>query len=182
MKQSPVYRPSSGPSPGLTRYESAPGSFLSSVADSVISEGGASGFHSVVGSRPGPDSAGTLPKTRFFAGGGGGESSSHSCLSSPESSGVQRLPSTNFAAAGEDNGSNQKAKAAAAAAGDGGGGDHLMRQCSSPAGFFSQLMVDNGEFSLYPLLSGLFNISPSSLSYIELDPQIIEIAIRSPNS
>ncbi|XP_020585589.1 transcription factor bHLH128 [Phalaenopsis equestris] len=141
--------------PGLTRYGSAPGSLLARVTESVISGAGDGGFRTTIGSES--------QMSRFFP-------RESPCLASD--SGCQ-APAAGGVALGEveiqrsGGGGNQAsmghrqpfdlggdasardfvsaAAAVAAAAGEARAGDsHLMRQHSSPAGFFSHLMVDTG--------------------------------------
>lgn len=178
MKQAPLYRASAGPNSGLTRYGSAPGSLLTSLADSVISEG-RGGFHSVIGS----ESPATLPMTRFFPGPGESNNNttttnnSRSCLSSSEPScgkdpvgpnGLQRsnYPVGAISGAGGENNNNQKA--AGAGSGD---GSHLLRQSSSPAGFFSHLLVDNGQLSLDTRFDKYTPVISYALSFIPEFPK-----------
>lgn len=146
-------RPAEGcPNSGLTRYGSAPGSLLASLADSVISEDGASaaaGFRSLLASGSGSDPLSTLPMTRFFAGYGDHNSpssltSESSCGGDPAGpTGLQRSSSDYHQISGVIESNNSQAAAAAAE-----GGAHLMRHSSSPAGFFSHLVLDNGQLSL----------------------------------
>ncbi|RRT43344.1 hypothetical protein B296_00047693 [Ensete ventricosum] len=115
---------------GLTRYGSAPGSFLSGVADSVIGGEAAAGFTG-----------------RLFP----GESPSLASESSCKSAASAAAPSS------RDLDHCRGRKAAPSTVADpsssgskDGDGNLLLRHSSSPAGFFSHLMLDNGQRSPPP--------------------------------
>ncbi|KAK8943324.1 Transcription factor bHLH128 [Platanthera guangdongensis] len=136
--------------PGLTRYGSAPGSLLSRVADSIIAGTGDGGFLTSIGSdgqlsRFFPQESPCLASdSRFKAAvecvssdeleirrSGEGGSSPTACLRQPfdqDDDGPARDPASGVAATAQPRTE----------------GSPLMRQHSSPAGFFSHLMVDNG--------------------------------------
>lgn len=130
--------------PGLTRYVSAPSSLLKSLVDSVINEDDAE--FSAVGS----DSM----MGRFFSG-------DSSCLTTTSESTCKLTTNNNnnnssvvsSAEVGESyttGGSKMGPERSygygdlAVGGGFGKGGPSLIRHSSSPAGFLSQLMVDNG--------------------------------------
>lgn len=136
--------------PSLTRYGSAPGSLLSRVADSIIAGAGDGGFRTSIGSdgqlsrffpREAPSLA-TESSCKAAAVGrassdeleirrsGEGGSSPNICLRQP------------FDLGGD--GPARDLSSGAAPEEQRTGGSHLTRQHSSPAGFFSHLMVDNG--------------------------------------
>ncbi|XP_020694908.1 transcription factor bHLH128 isoform X1 [Dendrobium catenatum] len=139
---------------GLTRYGSAPGSLLARAADSVIAGAGDGGFRTTIGSdgqmsRFFPrDSPCLASNSRFQAAAsvgvasdeveiqrsGGGGSSASVGLQQPFDLGV-------------DSPVRDMASAAAVAGEARAGGSHLTRQHSSPAGFFSHLMVDSAGFA-----------------------------------
>ncbi|KAL5703152.1 hypothetical protein ACHQM5_028281 [Ranunculus cassubicifolius] len=138
------HRPT-GP-PNLARYGSAPGSFLTSVVESVVN--GTDEQFTAIGSE-------TL-MTRFFTGGDSNsipttESNSSKARYSSESeiyrnnespkTGLQRSYGLNQLAAGDLASPNLRASTGG---GGGGGGGSLLRQSSSPAGFFNHLVVENG--------------------------------------
>ncbi|KAK1271216.1 Transcription factor [Acorus gramineus] len=113
-------RPMMSPS-GLARYGSAPGSFLTSLVDSAVSCDAAE-FHSPAGSSAAANLIGG-----FFS----GESSP--CATS-ESASATASPDRRLE---RSYGFNE-------IGGGRGRGSPLIRHSSSPAGFFSHLMVDNG--------------------------------------
>ncbi|THU50556.1 hypothetical protein C4D60_Mb06t21490 [Musa balbisiana] len=121
---------------GLMRYGSAPGSFLSGVADSVIGGEAAAGF-----------------TRRLFP----GESPSPASESSCKSAASAAAPSS------RDLENCRGRKAAPSMVADpssscpkGGDGNLLLRHSSSPANFFSHLMLDNGQRSPPPPPATLF--------------------------
>ncbi|KAJ6821206.1 putative serine/threonine-protein kinase [Iris pallida] len=157
--------PSSGHHhPGLTRYGSAPGSLLASIADSVLSD---SDF---VGSGSGPDPRRPPGVSRFF-----GE---------PEPPPPPSESGCHVAGVGPTQHQHQAVDPRL-------GGSTLARHSSSPAGFFSHLVVDNG-FSVtnglghypQPSSNGVHAMpstmrSKSQLSFSRQEPlsQISEIGI-----
>ncbi|KAJ6801835.1 transcription factor bHLH128-like isoform X2 [Iris pallida] len=171
MKRTPIYRPSTttGPPPaGLTRYGSAPGSLLTSITDSILN-GDDSDFGS--GSETAPRHL-PAPTSRFFsAASAAGDSSP--CLTTSESSCCKDTCECDDAGAADPK--------------------HLLaRQSSSPAGFFSHLLLDNslsvnrgnGHYS-QPLSTGVHTMPrttrlKSQLSFSRQEPlaQISEIGIN----
>ncbi|KAF5206684.1 Transcription factor bhlh [Thalictrum thalictroides] len=143
--------------PSLSRYGSAPGSFLRSVVDSVMA-GSTDDEFSPVGSES--------LMTRYFS----GDSSSltttttttdsksinlsptphHEIYRPPERlgpSGLQRSFGLNQLAVGDLSTANNNLSRTNSSTGGGGGGggsSSLIRHSSSPAGFFNHLVVDNG--------------------------------------
>ncbi|PIA29850.1 hypothetical protein AQUCO_05800134v1 [Aquilegia coerulea] len=139
--------------PSLSRYGSAPGSFLRSVVDSVIA--GTEDEFSPVGSES--------LMTRYFSGDSStttDSKSTHSNLSStphheiyrpPERLGpssLQRSYGFNQLAVGDLSTVNNLSRTNSTSGGGGGGGgdgsSSLIRHSSSPAGFFNHLVADNG--------------------------------------
>ncbi|KAF3336385.1 transcription factor bHLH128-like protein [Carex littledalei] len=115
--------------PGLTRYGSAPGSLLASIADSVINSqgrtrgGGGSGEFSVVGSEP--------MMSRFYPGEPTGlTSSDSSCRTGSTANG-----SYAFGGVPDLSGSHKTVAEVHPA-------PSLVRHSSSPAGLLSHLLVD----------------------------------------
>nr|QDL88389.1 transcription factor bHLH128 isoform X2 [Cymbidium ensifolium] len=137
--------------PGLTRYGSAPGSLLARVADSVVAGAGAGdgGFRTTI-----------VPEgqmSRFFprespslASDSGGQAAAVGGVASDEvemhrSGGGRSSVSAGLRQPFDLAGDGSARDLASAAAGEArAGGSNLMRQHSSPAGFFSHLMVDSG--------------------------------------
>ncbi|OVA19073.1 Myc-type [Macleaya cordata] len=152
---------------GLTRYVSAPGSFLTSVVDSLI---GSDEEFSNVGSE-------TLMGThhQYFSGDSSSVTTESSCKtnglpdlkqvyrnegvgngSAPtlqRSYGLSQLNVGDFATA-----SNLRCGGGVGGGGGGGGGvggsSPLTRHSSSPAGFFDHLMVDSAGFSITKGIGG----------------------------
>ncbi|XP_039132951.1 transcription factor bHLH128-like [Dioscorea cayenensis subsp. rotundata] len=125
---------SSGPPTGLARYGSAPGSLLASIAESIISSSTPTPTLSSSSTTPiGSDHPSLIP--RFFS----ADSSDSPCKPSPDPHpfSLDPLPSASAAAVAIDHRPN------------------LIRHSSSPAGFFSHLMLDNG----YSVNRGLGNYS-----------------------
>ncbi|RWR72023.1 transcription factor bHLH128-like protein [Cinnamomum micranthum f. kanehirae] len=140
--------------PGLTRYVSAPGSLLKSLADSVIND---DHEFSAVGSDP--------MMGRFFSG-------DSSCLTTTSESTCRPNPTNppnhnnssvvssaevgeSYTTGGSKVGLERSYGFGDLAVGGGfatasslKGGPSLIRHSSSPAGFLSQLMVDNAGFSV----------------------------------
>ncbi|CAL9158326.1 transcription factor bHLH128-like isoform X1 [Musa acuminata AAA Group] len=112
---------SMGPPEGLSRYGSAPGSFLSGLADSAIAGGGGGGEPSAVGA----GSEGMVG--RFFAGESSCPTSESGCRDSADGVG------------GCLQGSYRPGDLHLSA-----GGSLLVRHSSSPAGFFSHPLTDHG--------------------------------------
>ncbi|KAF8402217.1 hypothetical protein HHK36_013169 [Tetracentron sinense] len=122
---------------GLTRYGSAPGSFLSSVVDSVV---GADRDFSTLGSE-------TL-MARYFSGDSSSLTSESSCKAnvSPDLKEPSQIERAAISALDRSYGLNDVAVGDFAAATQirGGGSSSLIRHSSSPAGFLNHLIVDNG--------------------------------------
>ncbi|KAJ8490757.1 hypothetical protein OPV22_012478 [Ensete ventricosum] len=138
---------SMGPLEGLSRYGSAPGSFLSGLADSAIAGGGGRAEPSAVGA----GSEGMVG--RFFAGESSCPTSESGCRDS----------------AGGVGGCLQGSYRA----GDlhlSAGGSLLVRHSSSPAGFFSHPLTDHGTDSIHASsnrrLRSQWSFSRDSLSQI----------------
>ncbi|XP_008783788.2 transcription factor bHLH128-like isoform X2 [Phoenix dactylifera] len=137
--------PAAGPPAGLARYVSAPGSLLSSIADTVVAGGGGGGEFQMGRFFSGESSCLTSEST-CKAGAGAASPDLDPCLSKdgggggigsgmPRSYGVGKISvgalAPPFPAAPAADGSSR------------GGGSPLIRHSSSPAGFLSHLMVDN---------------------------------------
>lgn len=124
--------------PGLTRYGSAPGSLLASIADSVINSqgrthgGGGGGEFSVVGSEP--------MMSRFYPGDSSVLTSSDSSCRTGSSTDPHGTANGSYAFGGvhslipDLSGSHKPVVAPPAPA--------LVRHSSSPAGLLSHLLVD----------------------------------------
>lgn len=129
---------------GLARYVSAPGSLLTSIADSVVAGGGGGEFQMgrfFSGESPCPTSESTckagaaspdLDPYRNKDGGGGGRG-----IGSRVGSGMQRSYGVGRISVGD------LTPAPSAEGNSRGAGNPLIRHSSSPAGFLSHLMVDN---------------------------------------
>ncbi|KAJ0973057.1 hypothetical protein J5N97_021016 [Dioscorea zingiberensis] len=125
----PSHHRPNGPPSSLARYGSAPGSLLASIAESIISDSPALSSSSTAA--VGSDAPSLIP--RFYSGDSSCLSSDSACKPSPD----PRSYSLDPIPAAVDPRPN------------------LIRHSSSPAGFFSHLMLDNG----YPVTRGLGNYS-----------------------
>nr|QDL88355.1 transcription factor bHLH128-like isoform X1 [Cymbidium ensifolium] len=115
---------------GLMRYGSAPGSLLSSIADSVI--GGSDEEFSASGS--GETVVGT-----FFSGDSPCLTSESSCLAATRTS-----PNLDHSVNGVGGYGGSYPPLEYGGCGEIAGGSHLIRHSSSPAGFFANVLVDSG--------------------------------------
>ncbi|WOK94532.1 hypothetical protein Cni_G03236 [Canna indica] len=115
------------PPPGLSRYGSAPGAFLSGLADSVIAGGGEL-------SAPAPPEG---MMGRFFPGDSPCLTSESSCRGAGRDAPGSASGVVGGCLQGSYGGGPGEVHAAA-------GGSPLVRHSSSPAGFFSHLLSDHG--------------------------------------
>ncbi|XP_072963717.1 transcription factor bHLH128-like isoform X2 [Typha angustifolia] len=139
--------------PPLSRYGSAPGSLLTSLADSVV---GAADYHHH--HHHGGGSEGFMG--RFFSGESSSLTSESSCKASASAaaaaasppdlepfrakeSGPQRSYGAIEISLGDLTGAGNSKGGGGGDGGSVGGGNPLVRHSSSPAGFFSQLMGEN---------------------------------------
>ncbi|KAJ0977007.1 hypothetical protein J5N97_012481 [Dioscorea zingiberensis] len=111
-----AHRPAGAPSASLSRYGSAPGSLLASIAESILSSDDFSSSSPALGSDP--------IMSRFFSADSSSESTGNPSPTDPLPYPIDQIPPP------------------AVSAGD--PRPQLIRHSSSPAGFFSHLMVDNG--------------------------------------
>lgn len=141
-----LHRPT-GPPSNLSRYGSAPGSFLTSVVESVI--GGTEDEFSAVGSE--------TFMSRFYSSVGDSTDHSPSKPATTHSSSSEIYSSAERSSLQRSYGLNQLAGDLAASnslrnsAGGASGSSPLIRHSSSPAGFFNHLLVDNG----FPVSRGI---------------------------
>ncbi|KAH7681128.1 Myc-type basic helix-loop-helix (bHLH) domain-containing protein [Dioscorea alata] len=130
MYASPANRVAGPPPTSLARYGSAPGSLLASITESILSSDDFSSSSPALGFDP--------QMSRFFSPDSSSESTSPP---NPLPYSISPIPSS-----------------AAAAAPVADPRPQLIRHSSSPAGFFSHLMVDNG----YSVSMGIGNYSQAS--------------------
>ncbi|RWV86703.1 hypothetical protein BHE74_00054218 [Ensete ventricosum] len=124
---------------GLSRYGSAPGSFLSGLADSVVAGGGGEEL-SAVGSE------GMIG--RFFSGDSPCLTSESSCRASDRDG--PGAPATGGACLQGPYAPEELQVSAA--------GSPLVRHSSSPAGFFSHLLTDHERITCPPIAGPQFCI------------------------
>ncbi|XP_010930150.1 transcription factor bHLH129 isoform X2 [Elaeis guineensis] len=148
MGMFPAAERAAGPSAGLARYVSAPGSLLASIADTVVA-GGVGGGEFQMGRYFSSESPCLTSESTCKAGAGAGSPDLDPCRGKDGGGGigggvgpgmhrsygvgkisVGAMTPPVAAAPGEEGNSR-------------GGGNPLIRHSSSPAGFLSHLMVDN---------------------------------------
>ncbi|KAK9159441.1 hypothetical protein Syun_005782 [Stephania yunnanensis] len=137
----------------LSRYGSAPSSFLSTIVDSVL--GSDADSISAVGSDP--------LIAPYFSDSTSSDKPSASSLDRSYGFPAQRIPPSSSSAAAADN----IHSSAAFRGGGGGGPSPLIRHSSSPAGFFNDhlsLAADKGQSVTQSLIQSLFLISYYSVS------------------
>ncbi|EHA8589268.1 transcription factor bHLH129 [Cocos nucifera] len=138
-----------GPSAGLARYVSAPGSLLASIADTVVA-GGVGGGDFQMGRYFSNESPCLTSESTCKAGAGAASPDLEPCRGKDSGGGIgcgvgpgmQRSYGVGKISVGAP--TPPVAAEPAAEGNSRGGGNPLIRHSSSPAGFLSHLMVDNG--------------------------------------
>ncbi|CAI0452190.1 unnamed protein product [Linum tenue] len=119
--------------PGLTRYGSAPGSFLTKAVDSVIGADEGRRFYAA-------NNTGNNNNSKYFS--GGGESFSSSQLTSESGCRVNSSVDHKSPGGGDRVKRSDVSNAMAPP-------PSLLRQKSSPAGFLSNLVSESGRWLVY---------------------------------